>query len=331
MKILFLLFGVFLLYWEPCRSFSMLNSGRSFRGQTPQRSYVTEVPALSVTSRLGTWSLALRSFARRVLAFLSMFAWWNSSTSKAHRAAVPAPKVMLETPVALAPPKVIKTLPETPKVTILETSVVETADSMQSTVEDAEPHVPGMSETNLMVRLDSEPGVAVTQMAEEKMKRSDQEVLEDLCGEGWSVRPIDASKGSFEITLPAVRYPMPMGIVSIPSPLFHAQVRKSSKVSGSYHERLVADIVLQNGQKILCVELGFPFSSQFTISAAGWARCRVGREPGSVRCQALVEMGLHVPKVPGLTSILQFFVKSYANKSAKDCAVSLSKTGYKVP
>ena len=30
-----------------------------------------------------------------------------------------------------------------------------------------------------MVRLDSEPGVAVTQMAEEKMKRSDQEVLED--------------------------------------------------------------------------------------------------------------------------------------------------------
>ena len=63
-------------------------------------------------------------------------------------------------------------------------------------------------------------------------------------------------------------------------------------------------------------------------------------------------------QVPGLTSILQFFVKSYANKSvpelkrgitwcrwwfypqletgwfwtkAKDCAVSLSKTGYKVP
>ena len=33
-------------------------------------------------------------------------------------------------------PEVIKTLPETPKVTILETSVVETADSMQSTVED---------------------------------------------------------------------------------------------------------------------------------------------------------------------------------------------------
>ena len=37
-----------------------------------------------------------------------------------------------------------------------------------------------MSATNLVVRLDSEPGVAATKVAEEKMKQSDQEVLEDL-------------------------------------------------------------------------------------------------------------------------------------------------------
>ena len=164
-----------------------------------------------------------------------------------------------------------------------------------------------MSATNLVVRLDSEAGLAETEMAEEKMKQTNQEVLEetafltskacrkDLCGEGWSVTPIDASNGSFEITLPAatglqatptgaeVRYPMPMGVVSMPSPLFHAQagrlrathrftkVRDSSKMSGSYQERLVVDIVsfgrkririkkrrkklrLQNGNDMLSVE-----------------------------------------------------------------------------
>ena len=42
-----------------------------------------------------------------------------------------------------------------------------------------QPHVPGMSATNLVVRLDSEPGIAATKVAEEKMKQTDQEVLED--------------------------------------------------------------------------------------------------------------------------------------------------------
>ena len=46
-------------------------------------------------------------------------------------------------------------------------------------LQDSEPHVPGMSATNLVVKLDSEPGLAATQIAEEKMQQSDQEVLED--------------------------------------------------------------------------------------------------------------------------------------------------------
>ena len=37
------------------------------------------------------------------------------------------------------------------------------------------------------------------------------------------MRPIDAANGVFELTLPAVRYSMPMGVVSIPAPLFRAQ------------------------------------------------------------------------------------------------------------
>ena len=328
MKFLLLPIAVFLLLWEPCRSFSMLGPGRSLRG-TPKRSYVTEVSTLSVTSRLGTWSLALRSFARRILALLSMFAWWNSTTSKAQRAVRAKALAAPTEPGTWRVDPIKATIDATP---VTEVDALASAIHSTTASEDATPHVPGMAAANLVVKLDSDPGIAKSEMAEEKMTQSDQEVLEDLCGEGWSVRPIDASKGSFEMTLPAVRYQMPMGVVSIPSPLFHAQVRNSSKMSGNYHERLVADIVLQNGDKMLCVELGFPFSSTFTISAAGWARCRVGREGNdSVQCQAFVEMGLQVPKVPGLTSILQFFVKSYANKSAKDCAVSLSKTGYKVP
>lgn len=36
-----------------------------------------------------------------------------------------------------------------------------------------------MAAANLVVKLDSDPGIAKSEMAEEKMKQSDQEVLED--------------------------------------------------------------------------------------------------------------------------------------------------------
>lgn len=39
--------------------------------------------------------------------------------------------------------------------------------------------MPGMAAANLVVKLDSDPGIAKSEMAEEKMKQSDQEVLED--------------------------------------------------------------------------------------------------------------------------------------------------------
>ena len=37
-----------------------------------------------------------------------------------------------------------------------------------------------MAAANLVVKLDSDPGIAKSEMAEEKMKQSDQEVLEDF-------------------------------------------------------------------------------------------------------------------------------------------------------
>lgn len=56
------------------------------------------------------------------------------------------------------------------------------------------PHVPGMSATNLMVRLDSEPGLAETEMAEEKMKQTNQEVLEEsLLNKLWPAVYVQSS------------------------------------------------------------------------------------------------------------------------------------------
>ncbi|CAE7811456.1 unnamed protein product [Symbiodinium sp. CCMP2592] len=284
----------------------------------------------------------LRGFLRRALAVLSMLTaltWWGRSTSKVLKA---APVVSSESndwepeisaPVAVRSVQVPVQVQEAPVQKVAEMNQVAEATNVDTipvapvASEEVltDPVVPGMAKANLVVNVETVPGKAQTPHADAKMQQSDQQVLENLCGDGWSCSPIDAEKGLFEITLPAVRYELPMGVVSIPAPLFHAQARSSQVESDDYSERLVADIVLQNGDKMLCVELGFPFNSKFTISAAGWARCRVGREPGSVICKAQVEMGLQVPKVPGLTSILQFFVKSYANKSAHDCAVSLSK------
>jgi len=284
----------------------------------------------------------LRGFLRRALTVLSMLTaltWWGRSTSKVLKAAPVESSESndwepeISAPVAVHSVQVPVQVQETPAQKVAEMNQVAEVTNVDTTPVAAvaseevltDPVVPGMAKANLVVNVETVPGKAQTPHADAKMQQSDQQVLENLCGDGWSCSPIDAEKGLFQITLPAVRYELPMGVVSIPAPLFHAQARGSEVQSGDYSERLVADIVLQNGDKMLCVELGFPFNSKFTISAAGWARCRVGQEPGSVICKASVEMGLQVPKVPGLTSILQFFVKSYANKSAHDCAVSLSK------
>eukprot|EP00930_Biecheleria_cincta_P089358 TRINITY_DN78644_c0_g1_i1.p1 TRINITY_DN78644_c0_g1~~TRINITY_DN78644_c0_g1_i1.p1 ORF type:complete len:378 (+),score=69.37 TRINITY_DN78644_c0_g1_i1:57-1190(+) len=198
------------------------------------------------------------------------------------------------------------------------------------------PDVPGLAEANLVVKVATEPGVVPVSPAgkvNELMEEASHEILRKMGRDGWEVRLLDSASGAcgvegdFEILLPAVDVEMPMATVSIPAPRFAAHVRDAypSGVSGDYQERLQADLVLQNGEDILTVELRFPFRGKFSISAAGWARARVGRQGDSVRVAADVELGLHVPKVPGLTPVLQHFVKNYANASAFDCATALSK------
>merc|ERR1719410_2528042 len=86
-------------------------------------------------------------------------------------------------------------------------------------------------------------------------------------------------------------------------------------------------MVLQNGEDLITVELrfGFGMKKTFAISAAGWSRSKVGWEGNSVMVSNVVEIGLQLPKVPGLSSIMEFFVKSYGSDSTNSCAVALAQ------
>mmetsp|Transcript_31575 Transcript_31575/g.87068 ORF Transcript_31575/g.87068 Transcript_31575/m.87068 type:complete len:463 (+) Transcript_31575:19-1407(+) len=205
-------------------------------------------------------------------------------------------------------------------------------DAAQDAPLPAVPHVPGLSEATFIVSVTTDPKSAKAPVAgregvDRLMATSHGTILGAMAQYEWEVRPLDIDKSLFEIKLPSVHYDLPVATVSIPAPLFHATVHDSflRKSDTDYKERLIGNLVLQNGEDILTVELKFPFNRTFTISAAGWARARVGREGDCVRTLADVEIGLRLPKVPGLSSVMDFFVKSYGNQSTMDCAVALAK------
>mmetsp|Transcript_31047 Transcript_31047/g.79842 ORF Transcript_31047/g.79842 Transcript_31047/m.79842 type:complete len:346 (+) Transcript_31047:67-1104(+) len=191
------------------------------------------------------------------------------------------------------------------------------------------PDVPGLDDMNQVVHVVTEPkstevSMSHTEGADMLMQQSCGTILGLMAQDGWEVNCLDEAAGLFEVFLPSVKYPFPMGSISIPQPRFLATVRDSIGDDGEYHERLIGDLVLQNGKDILKFQPKL-WGPTFAISAAGWARCRVGREGGAVRMVADVELGMKVPKVPGLSRIMEFFVKNYANQSTKDCTVALAK------
>jgi len=191
-----------------------------------------------------------------------------------------------------------------------------------------QPDVPGLANANLVVKVSTEPKQTV---AEASRQPGAELLMEQPCGtilglmaqDGWEVKCVDEARGEFELKLPSVRYEFPMGVVSIPQPRFTCSVRDSIRHSGPYRERLEGDLVLQNGEGLLTVEPRF--LGKISISAAGWARCRVGQEGDAVQMVAEVELGLQIPKVPGLTSIMDYFVNAYANTSTQDCTRALAK------
>eukprot|EP00931_Biecheleriopsis_adriatica_P068721 TRINITY_DN42632_c0_g1_i1.p1 TRINITY_DN42632_c0_g1~~TRINITY_DN42632_c0_g1_i1.p1 ORF type:complete len:476 (-),score=107.03 TRINITY_DN42632_c0_g1_i1:131-1480(-) len=152
------------------------------------------------------------------------------------------------------------------------------------------------------------------------------DVLAAMGQDGWEVRPRDAERGLYELFLPAVEYDLGMGSVSIPSPHFLATLKESnaSHATAGKRERCTANLALQNGNGILTVKLGFPFSTTLSLSAAGEVTAYLGQVADSVYLQGDVELGVWLPKVPGLNKIMRTFVKSYANQSLAECATALA-------
>jgi len=155
------------------------------------------------------------------------------------------------------------------------------------------------------------------------MQQPFSEIVGLLAHEGWEIRPLDIEKGSVEIVLPEVHYDLGMAIVTIKPPRFTCVARSSSTIARDFEERLIGDMVLENGKDILKVEnrLG----GVTYISGAGSARCRFGRKRDEVALQADMTVGLGVPAVFGLRSIMEYFVRNYANKAMQDCTRALAK------
>jgi len=205
-------------------------------------------------------------------------------------------------------------------------AVAEEAEKVEQEMELSE--VPGMDKVNLVVSVETDPQMDEPESKEKGVQlllaQSGGDILQAMAQDDWKVNPVDPAQGVHEMFLPPVNYNLGMGSVSIPAPRFIATIQDSDDVSGDLHERLVGNLVLQNGEGILTVELGFPISTKLSLSAAGSARARVGRCGDAVYLQAAVDIGLKLPQVPGLQKIMQIFVKTYANQSVKDCARALA-------
>jgi len=209
------------------------------------------------------------------------------------------------------------------------------ADLSETPGSEPEVVVPGMAEANLVVSVECDKQMKQPASQREGvqllMLQPGGKILASMAQDGWKVEAVDPATGIYELSLPAVEYNLGMGIVSIPSPLFRANISDTRrKDEDGDMERLAGDLVLQNGEGILTVKLGFPFSTTLSVSAAGLARARIGQSEDAVYLQADVEIGLRIPRVPGLEKIMQLFVKSYANKSTFDCSTALSKGADKI-
>eukprot|EP00930_Biecheleria_cincta_P054991 TRINITY_DN41364_c0_g1_i1.p1 TRINITY_DN41364_c0_g1~~TRINITY_DN41364_c0_g1_i1.p1 ORF type:complete len:493 (-),score=64.71 TRINITY_DN41364_c0_g1_i1:45-1523(-) len=212
-------------------------------------------------------------------------------------------------------------------------AVSEEASSDSPSIEEMT--APGMDEANLVVAVncDRQSAEPVTKKAgvSRLMDKSCGDILAAMAQDGWRVEDKNATEGIYSMFLPSVKVDFPVGSVSIPSPEFECRVRDSFESSGEDQEqRLVGELVLQNGKEILAVNLTFPFSTTFSVSASGVAFARIGRIGDAVYLQADVKMGLQIPKVPGITKVMQVFVRNYAKQSTYDCAVALSKGADKI-
>ena len=75
-------------------------------------------------------------------------------------------------------------------------------------------------------------------------------ILAAMAQDGWEVNELEG-KDLFEVLLPSVEYELPGGgMVSMPAPRFVSTVR-DNVTEGPWNERMMGDLVLQNGEDIL--------------------------------------------------------------------------------
>eukprot|EP00439_Symbiodinium_sp_Y106_P042242 s3811_g5.t1 len=195
------------------------------------------------------------------------------------------------------------------------------------------PDVPGMEEANLVVRVKIDPKRRLVEElgaegATNLMAGSNRQILEAMAQEGWEVEVVNESENLYMLSLPPVLYEVMGSTISIPAPRFLTTLRTTTGRDGgesSYKDRLEGDLVLQNGENIFTLQLGFPFRSTLTISAAGWTRATVGWDGDEIVTSNYVEVGIKLPKVPGLSNIMEYFVKSYGTQSTQDCTDAMAR------
>lgn len=138
------------------------------------------------------------------------------------------------------------------------------------------------------------------------------------------VTTVDAQQGLYKMRVPPLTYNLPLGTVITKEGLVNIYCSDTGTKEGDYTERGRVDLVLQDGEDMCLVKLGFPFFSDFSISAAGWGRTYIGWEGETVRLQADSEAGVKLMDVPGLWSFMECFIRSSFDSAARDCCTTLA-------
>mmetsp|Transcript_69730 Transcript_69730/g.167399 ORF Transcript_69730/g.167399 Transcript_69730/m.167399 type:complete len:578 (-) Transcript_69730:206-1939(-) len=293
-----------------------------------------EAGAESPSSSFGSVSQAFGATKRFLKSLVFSASTTDADLEKGHQADENRPPLVMDGSHILAEANLHDSLHEEAKAHSRPPHVEDVVSAHESTVRDDEHAASDRGEgserqPNLVLTVKSslateEPGSQASGV-ECLMSQPGGEILAAMAGKDWKVEPLDPSRGTYELQLPPVTYNMGVGSVTIPPPRFIATIEDSTTVTGDEHERLVGELVLQNGDRILTVDLGFPLNTNLSLSTEGSAKARIGRIGDSVFLQADVEIGLFLPKVPGLQKLMEMFIKAYANQSTQDCARALAQ------
>jgi len=199
------------------------------------------------------------------------------------------------------------------------------------------PVVPAIQDTNCQLKLQVTPQRARAsqeQAVEQFMTKPMQEIAPALLSEYYAkifkadlkVREVDAGAGQYELTIPAVTLSLPLATIASRAVDVQLHCSNAPKKDGEYMERGHFDVILQDGKDICEVKLGFPFFTNYPISAAGWGRTSLGWEHEEVLTQLEGDCGIQLMQVPGLRSVMEYFARNTLREAMADNAAILAKS-----